>query len=840
MRVSLAWLRDFVDVSLSPPELARRLVMAGLEVEAVERVGPRFDRVVVGRIESMRRHPDADRLTLCEVTDGQTTRSIVCGATNMKPGDHVALALEGALLPNGVTIKRSKIRGQISEGMLCSAAELGLGEDGAGILILPPEARPGAPLEEALGLGDTVLTIKAYPNRPDLLSVLGVAREVAALTGVPLRRPALPAARPGDARVPVAIADAADCPRYAGRRIDGVVVGPSPEWLTCRLEAAGVRSINAVVDVTNSVMLELGQPLHAFDVDRLAGPRIEVRRARAGERLRTLDGALRNLDPEVLVIADAAGPVALAGIMGGEATEVSEATRSVFLESASFAPVVVRRGARRLALATEASYRFERRVDPEGCLDGLNRACELLAALAVPDPAAREAALAGGSDVYPGRAARRGVTLSVTKLNRLLGLAPPLDPPAVAGYLERLELPVRRGADADRLVVEPPSFRLDLERDVDLIEEVARLHGYDAVPYTMPNVTPASEPPGPVAALAGAVRASLTAWGFSEAISYAFIARADLERLSLAEGDPRRAPLALRNPLSAEMAVMRTTLVPGLLAALERNRRHGAERLRLFEVGKVFLPRPGEPLPAEPTWMAALLAGPRHPRGWLWRPEPTDFYDVAGVVEALGEALRVPGLRLAPAVPPDEGQRAVDVLAGLGPAPYLHPGLSARIEVAARGGTAGRHQANGGGPVVAGAVGALHPDLAARLDLGATPAFLIELSLDALAPYAGVRPSVRPIPRFPAVVRDVALILDVSRSAREVLDVACAERQPLLREVAVFDVYQGPPIPPGRRSLGLTLTYQADDRTLTDEEVNRVHTRLTQRLVEALGAEVRQ
>ncbi len=829
MRVSLAWLRDFVDVSLSPPELASRLVMAGLEVETVEQVGPRLDRVVVGRIESMRRHPDADRLTLCEVTDGETTRPIVCGATNMKAGDRVALALEGALLPSGVKIKRSKIRGQSSEGMLCSATELGLGEDSAGILILPPDATPGAPLAEALGLGDTVLTVKVYPNRPDLLSVLGVAREVAALTGAPLRGPKVPAARPGDAGVPVAVADAADCPRYAGRRIDGIVVGPPPEWLTRRLEAAGVRSIDAVVDVTNYVMLELGQPLHAFEADRLAGPRIEVRRARPGERLRTLDGIDRALDPEVLVIADAAGPVALAGIMGGVGSEVTMGTRSVFLESASFAPVVVRRGTRRLGLATEASYRFERRVDPEGCLEALNRACELLGALAVPDPAVREAALAGGSDVYPGRAARRSVTLSVTKLNRLIGLVPPLDSPAVAGYFERLELPVRRGADADRLVIEPPSFRPDLERDVDLVEEVARLHGYDAVPYTMPKVTPANQPQGPVAALAGAARASLTAWGFSEAVSYAFVARADLDRLSLAEGDPRRAPLALRNPLSAEMAVMRTTLVPGLLAALERNRRHGAERLRLFEVGKVFLPRPGEPLPAEPTCMAALLVGPRHPAGWLSRPEPTDFYDAAGIVEALRETLRAPGLRLVPVADGDRGGE-----------PYLHPGLSARVEVAARGGTAGRDQTNGGGPVVVGAVGALHPDLAARLDLGASPAFLIELSLDALAPYAGVRPSFRPIPRFPAVVRDLALILDAARPAAEVLALVRADRQPLLRDVAVFDVYQGPPIPPGRRSLGLTLTYQADDRTLTDDEVNRVHSRLTQRLVEALGAEVRQ
>lgn len=819
MRVSLNWLRDFVEIRLAPAELAERLLMAGVEVETVETVGPSFDRVVVGRIESIRRHPDADRLALCEVTDGATVRSIVCGATNMKPGDRVALALEGATLPDGTKIKRSKIRGQVSEGMLCSPAELRLGEEAGGILILPPDAQPGAPLGAALGLADTVLTIKVFPNRPDLLSMLGVAREVAALTRAPLRRPEVPAGRPGEARVPVSIADPADCPRYVGRRIDGIAIGPSPEWLARRLEAAGVRPRNAVVDVTNYVMLELGQPLHAFDADRLAGPRIEVRRARPGERLRTLDGVDRLLDPEVLVIADASGPVALAGIMGGEPTEVSEATRSVFLESASFNPVVVRRGSKRLALRTEASYRFERRVDPEGCLQALNRACELLAALAVPDPGRRDAALAGGSDVYPAPPRRSTVTLSVSKLNRLLGLVPPLPAGEVAGYLGRLELAVRQGPDPERLVVEPPSFRPDLERDVDLIEEVGRLHGYDAVPYTVPRIQPAVAAPAPVAALAEAAREHLVAWGFSEAISYAFIAPADLERLGLPEGDPRLAPLVLRNPLSTEMSVMRTTLVPGLLAALEQNRSRGVERLRLFEIGKVFRTRPGEPLPAEPTWLALLLTGPRRPPSWHCRPEPTDFYDASGVVEALGEALRVPGLRLVTAA---EGRGE--------PTPYLHPGVSAHIEIApVRGET-----------VPVGAVGALHPDLAARLELDGTPAFLVELSLEALAPRAGVRPVFRPIPRFPAVVRDVALIVDAARPAAEVLAVIRAERQPLLRAAVVFDVYEGPPIPPGKRSLGFTLTYQADDRTLTDEEVNRIHSRLTQRLVETLGAEIRQ
>ena len=826
MRVPLSWLREFVEVALPPAEIARRLTDAGLEVEGVETVGPTLEKVVVARIEAIRRHPDADRLSLCEVTDGQATRTIVCGATNMSVGDRVALALEGAVLPNGAKIKRSKIRGQVSEGMLCSARELGLGDEHAGILILPPDAPLGAPLADALGLGDAVLVVKVYPNRPDLLSIRGVAREVAAVTGAKLvRREVAPLPSTGS-RVPVAIADPADCARYAGRWIDGVASVPSPAWMQRRLEAAGVRPRNAVVDVTNYVMLELGQPLHAFDAERLAGPRIEVRRARPGERLRTLDGVDRALDPEVLVIADASGPVALAGIMGGEPTEVTDATRAVFLESAAFTPAVVRRGARRLGLATEASYRFERRVDPEGCLEALDRATALIAELAVPDAAARARAGADRSDVYVARPARRTVGLSVAKLNRFIGFEPPLTREAVAGYLERLELPVRREADPDRLTVEVPSFRVDLDKDVDLVEEVVRLHGYDAVPYRMPEVRPATDARGAATALAAEARTALVGCGFDEAITFAFIAPAAIERLGLPEDDVRRRPIALRNPLSVEMSVMRTTLVPGLLGAVEHNLRQGVRRLRLFEVGKVFLPREGEKLPLEEMQMAAVLVGARHPRSWQRREEPTDFYDASGVVERLRQAWRAPSL----AVVPTGGSRP--------PAPaYLHPGLSAWIEVGS-----GRQEANGhgSGATIVGSVGALHPDLADRLDLGGLPAFLIEVSLDALAPYAGVRPTYRPTPRFPAVQRDLALIVDAGRPAAEVVALARAERQPLLRDVAVFDVYEGPPVPPGQRSLGLTMTYQADDRTLTDEEVNRVHTRLTQRLVSALGAEIRQ
>lgn len=829
MKVSVSWLRDFVEVTLPPAEVARRLVDAGLEVEGVHAVGPKLDRVVVARIEARRPHPEADRLSLCEVTDGTTTRSIVCGATNMQAGDKVALALEGASLPNGARIKRSRIRGQVSEGMLCSSRELGLGEEQAGILILPPDAPLGAPLGEVLALEDAVFEIKVYPNRPDILSVVGVAREVAAVTGAPLKQPDLPRSRPGEIRVPVVIADPADCFRYAGRRIDGVVVGPSPEWMQRRLEAAGMRPRNVVVDVTNYVMLELGQPLHAFDADTLEGPRIEVRRGRPGERLETLDGVDRVLDREILVIADAGGAVALAGIMGGEPTEVTDATRAVFLESASFAPALVRRGARRLGLATEASYRFERRVDPEGCVAALNRAARLIAELAVSDPAAREAALAGGPDVYPAPAAPKRVGLSIAKLNRLIGLVPPLDRESAAGYLERLDLPVTREADPDRLTVAAPSYRVDLERDVDLIEEIARLHGYDAVPYTLPRVRPAPDTRTAVSRLADAARDALVGCGFSETISFAFIAPSGLERLGLAGGDPRRSPIPIRNPLSVEMSVMRTTLVPGLLGAVEANLRQGARRMRLFEIGKVFLPRAGERLPTETTSLAAVLVGPRDPAGWN-RPEtPADLFDATGVVERLAQALRASGLSV---VPVGDGRPPAE--------PYLHPSVAGWLEIATgRRGAANGHGGAGGG-VVVGSVGALHPDLAARLDLEGLPAFLIELSLDALAPHAAIRPTFRPIPRFPAVVRDLALILDVSRSAREVLDVARAERQPLLRDVTVFDVYEGPPVPAGQRSLGLTITYQADDRTLTDEEVNRVHTRVTQRLVTALGAEIRR
>jgi len=799
MRVPLDWLAELVDLP-EPSALRERLEMAGFEDVAVEDTGPDLGALRVGAVRERGAHPNADRLSLCRVDVGEEEPlEIVCGAPNVAAGQKVAVALPGTKLPDGTKLKRTKIRGVASHGMICSARELGLGEDAAGILVLPDSARVGAPLPEALDTGARVLELGLTPNRGDAASLLGVAREVRALFGGTLR---VPPCEPPEAGAPSVEAvrvtiDARDrCHHYVGRVVRGVRVGPSPEPLRRRLEAAGFRSVNNVVDVTNAVLLELGQPLHAFDLATLRGGEIRVRRAEPGEKLLALDGRTLALDPDDLVIADAERPVALAGVMGGADTEVGERTTDLLLESAHFHPTGVRRSARRHGLSTEASYRFERGVDPEGVARASERAARLLAEHCGGSPA-------------PGAAEDRGephpvpppIALEVPRANRLLGTAIDRD--------EARQLLARVGVEAEpegegRLRCRVPSHRNDLWIPQDLVEEVARIHGYDRIPTTRPvaELAPATRPA--TWGRADATRDGLAAAGMTEVVTLPFVAPADLDGLRLPEGDPLRRLVRVRNPIHEDESHLRSTLLPSLLRVAGQNRARQVDSVRIFEVARAFRARgPGE-LPEEPLLVAGLWV--RGEERGLFEPEPPPlFYEVRGVAERLLKFLGyVASLR------PDPER------------PYLHPGAAAGV-------FAGEERV--------GALGELHPEVAARAGLDA-PAAALELDLTRLG-RAPPRPRrVAPVSRQPQVRRDLAVVVDADVPGGEVLEAIRGSGGDLV-SADVFDRYTGRGVPEGRVSLAFRLVFQRADRTLTFAEVQKATERIVRMLSHRFGAELR-
>ncbi len=809
MRISLNWLKSYVDVALPPDEVARRLTLAGLEVSGLEPVGEGIGEVVVGQILEKGPHPNADRLSFCRVSDGQETHDIVCGATNMEAGDKVALARVGALLPGGVQIRKAKIRGQTSCGMMCSERELGLGDDHAGILILPPETEVGRPVVDVLGLPDVVLEVELTPNRADCLSVVGVAREVAALTGARLRVPQPRFAEEGppvEEETSVEIRAPDLCHRYAARVIRGVRLAPSPVWLRQRLRSAGVRAINNVVDVTNYVLLELGHPLHAFDLRRLAGGRIVVQRARPGERFTTLDGQERNLDGDSLVICDAERAVALAGIMGGLNSEVQDDTVDLLLESAYFLPANIRTTSKRLGLRTEASYRFERGTDVEGLRLALDRTAELIAELA------GGAVARGVWDAYPNRHGDRCVPLRFAKVAGVLGVEVP--PDEIVRALESLGLEILQ-RDPEGLEARIPTHRVDLEREIDLIEEVARLRGYETIPATLPTVPMTCEPAPPHLGLADRTRDVLAGLGLREAITLSFVDPEEDDRLALPADSPLRRKVTLANPLSRDTAVLRTSLLPGLLRAASLNARRQNRDVRLFEVGRTYHPAEGQPLPREVLRVASVLTGRRWPLAWWTGAEPVDFFDAKGAVEELLRSLGVSGARF---------ESAPDV-------PWLHPGRAARVVVEAGAGT-------GAEPEPLGWVGQIHPDRGEAYELP-SPAVAFELDLEALARAAAEPGHFSGLERFPAVERDVAVVVDRTVAAQAVLDALASLDSPLVRSARLFDVFEGGRLPPGKVSLAVRVVYRSEERTLTEEEAAEVEDAILRRLEERVGARLR-
>jgi phenylalanyl-tRNA synthetase beta chain len=613
MRVSLSWLQDYVTIDVEMAKLAEALTMAGLEVDALVDRYACLDRIVVGRIIEMAPHPDADTLSVCKVDVGRGMKTIVCAATNIQEGNLVPVALAGAELPAGDRIAVERVRGQASEGMLCSEAELAVGTDRSGILLLPERATPGMGIAAALGLSDTIIEFDLTPNRSDCLSVIGIAREVAAILKKPLRSPEvmLPAGEtPMEELTSVTIEAPEHCPRYTARVVLDVKIGPSPFWLQDRLHSVGLRSINNVVDVTNFVLMEMGQPLHAFDFDRLAEHRIVVRTAQGGQNFVTLDGVQRALGPDMLMICDGEGPVALAGIMGGLESEIEDDTRAVLIESAYFDPISIRRTAKRLGLNTESSFRFERGVDPEGVRTALDRAAQLM----VQTAGGRLAA--GVIDNYPRPIPQRTIELSTKRTNRLLGMVMSQD--EISSYLTSVQLDIAP-LDEDRLRVMAPTFRVDLKRPEDLMEEVARLKGYDQIPTTQPLSHVVANPQDKKLQVRNQLRQVFAGCGFSEVVTYSFIAQEACDSLQLAHGDPRRHMVSILNPLTEDQGVMRTSLLPGLLATMYRNSTQQNKDLRIFEIGKIFLSpstAQGDELPEEVQMMSGLWTGARHDRTW--------------------------------------------------------------------------------------------------------------------------------------------------------------------------------------------------------------------------------
>jgi phenylalanyl-tRNA synthetase beta chain len=827
VRAVWSWLLELAELErdVSADEGARLLTGAGLEVEAALRLGGAFSGVVVAEVVAAERHPRADRLTVVDVIDrpGGPAARVVCGAPNVPPpGGRVLWARPGAVLPGdgGATVQIAKraLKGVESAGMLCSEKELGIGDDASGIAVLvgdEAKAALGASAEDALHLADTVLDVSAPANRPDTLGHLGLARELCALVGGRLAPADIDLAPVTDASLEAAdlmaidIDDPEGCSRYVARLIDGLRVAPSPGWMRRRLQAVGVRPISNLVDVTNYVLFELGHPLHAFDSRQVAEGRIRVRRARAGERMTTLDGQERALEPRDLLICDARGPVGLAGVMGGQNSEVADDTSRVLLEAAAFDPLSVRRTARRLGIHSEASTRFERGVDPEGAERASRRASQLLAQLGGGRVAA------GGVDVYPRPPARDRIRLRASRASSLAGI--PITREAASAVLRRLALEVEpddRG-DTDELRVVAPSFRPDLTREVDLIEEVLRLQGYDQLPATLPPL--AEAPAGLADRRAPSVRRVLTGLGWNEAITFGFTSPGRIRDLRLPHDDPRLRMVELRNPMSVDQSVMRTSLLPNLLAAAARNIKYEVSDVWLFELGTVFHPREGGELPDEPTRLAGVVCG-RRP-GWLGPGPDADFYDVKGAVERV----------LAELMPPESGQGGQIARSGVPPAfrfepardvPYLHPGVAARV-VAADGS-------------VVGELGEVHPEVRAAFDI--TPAcFVFDLDLGRL-PQPEPR-QMRPVPRFPAITRDISLFVAAEIPAARVGDLIADRRDPLIEQLRVLEEYRDPErVPPGQKGLLWSITYRSSEKTLTDGEVDERHEALVSHLVEKLAA----
>ncbi|MEG6617057.1 phenylalanine--tRNA ligase subunit beta [Peptococcaceae bacterium 1198_IL3148] len=805
MKVSYKWLQEFVDVNIPPQELADRLTMAGVAVENVHYLGEGITNVVTGQILKIDPHPNADKLVICQVTtDGEDRIQIVTGAQNVREGHKIPVAKVGAKLPIGLTIKKSKLRGEPSNGMLCSGQELGIdtkllpAEQQHGIMILPEDAPLNVDIVEYLGLDDYILELELTPNRGDCLSMLGVAREVAVMLGLEMRLPETNPAEndtevSGLAKVDIEAEDL--CNRYVVRVVQDVEIGPSPAWMQQRLRAAGVRPINNVVDVTNYVMLEFGQPLHAFDYDKLTDHHIIVRRAKADEPLVTLDETERKLTEDMLVIADPNGPVAVAGVMGGLESEVTASTKNVLIESAFFNPVSVRRTAKALNMRSEASARFEKTIDIGGCVRAADRAALLMQQLGGGQ------VVKGVIDNYPHSTIEKTVTLRPERVEYLLGIK--IEKQHIIDMLSALQFKVQpEGAE---LLVTIPTFRPDISLEADLVEEVARIYGYNNIPNTLIYGPTTQGKRDFNQQLVHDIRNILVGCGLYEVVTYGFVSPKAFDLMNLPADSKFRNVVKIQNPLSEEQSVMRTVPVPNLLEVLERNHNRQVQNGSIFEIGRVFYPQVGQVLPEERLTLALAFSGYTE-KSWNAPAQPMDFYYAKGVLETL---LNKIGLKEVQFV------RHTD--------PSFHPGRTAAIEVNGK---------------MLGVLGELHPNVienynlphravACKIDL--TDLMAIELEL----------PQYQALPKFPAVDRDLALVVKQDVATKDMVDTITNTSGALLKQVKVFDVYQGAQVQDGYKSQAFSLLFQAPDRTLTDEEVTKQMIKIFKALSEKFAAELR-
>ncbi len=806
MLISQRWLKEFVDLSCTPQELSDVLTMLGIEVDHITDNARAFDRFFVGFVVSREKHPNADKLSVCEVsTGGDTTRTIICGAPNVDAGQKIAVAVDGAIVPNGgFEIGKRKIRGVESNGMICSRFELGIGEDDGGIWVLPDDAVVGTPLAEYLGADDVIYEISVTPNRADALSHLGIAREIAAYYDLPLRMPevAVPeSGAPAAERVSVQIDNAELCPRYAGRVVTGVKIEESPEWLKNRLTAIGLRPRNNVVDITNFVLMECGHPLHAFDLDTIAQKKIVVRTASDGEKFTTLDSKERTLDSQMLMICDAERPVAVAGVMGGENSEITDATTTVFIESAYFKPSSVRRTAKKLDISSDASYRFERGTDINNVIYAVDRAAALIAEIAGGTVAP------GIVDEYPVAVPPVELRLRPARARSIIGVDIPNGDMQL--FLERLRFTVL-AADEEAITVRVPSYRVDIGHEIDIIEEIARLYYYDNIPASLTGAFSFGGNALPevlvVSKMSTLLRDYLPAAGFTELMTQNMIDPASAAMFT-------DKPVRLRNPLGEELSVMRPSLVPSMLRVIERNIRYGERNLALFEIGKQFrYAMPGERTRLEgfheEEYLVVGISGKVQEPGWNVAARDVDFYDIKGALESVIEETRVEGVRLVP-IEQD------------------HPVLTRNaVMVMVRGREIGF-------------AGEIAPAVLKRFDI-APPVYILSISITALDALK-VRPAVySEVSPYPTVYRDLAFVTDMAVTAEKIKNVIAQHAGGHLRELSVFDVFEGGALGEGRKSIGFSLAFNSPDKTLLDSDVDERISAVVEAVERSTGAALRR
>ncbi|MBA4366465.1 MAG: phenylalanine--tRNA ligase subunit beta [Desulfobacterium sp.] len=801
MKFSLSWLKEYIPIEMTPSDLVEGLTMIGLEVDSISDRYAYLDSVLIGRIVEITPHPNAEKLKICLVDIGTETLTIVCGAPNATVGMITACALPGTVFPGGKVLEKGLICNQESFGMLCSEAELGIGSDSDGIVSLPSDVDVGQKLASALKLSDMVFEVDLTPNRPDCLGIIGIAREIAAMQGSSLKYPGIDAFCAGSSiseYTSVEIKNPDLCPRYSAGLLSGISVGPSPFWLQDRLLSIGLRPINNLVDVTNFVMMETGQPLHAFDFDTLSEKRIVVRAAEKGEIFTTLDNKERNLLPGMLLICDAEKPIALAGVMGGVNSEISQKTVNVLIESACFQPSSIRKTSKTLGLNTDASYRFERGVDPRGTVFALKRA-----ALLIKEVAGGQI-VAGVVDAHPIPVAEQVIAMSTKNTNRLLGTN--LDQETMSIHLKSIDFSVKK-INEDILEVTVPTFRVDVSRHEDIVEEVARLSGYNNIPTTFPLIPAAIKPLYKQITIKDRIKDLLIGFGFTEAINYSFIKRSAVDQLRLRPEDSRRCVVEILNPLSEDQAVMRTSLIPGLLDTMHRNISWQTKNLKLFEIGRVFLNTQRKNIqPHEIEYLSCLWTGKRVENSWHGSNLDCDFYDLKGVAEGLLKALRLEGIQFT-ALPSEN-------------CCYHKSGHAASIYAAGE---------------LVGTIGEVHHEVLSNYNLKQT-AFIMELDLDLLITRIPGNKTYKPLPKYPPVSRDITIVVDHGIEVQSVIETLEKMDEKILENAELFDVYVGENIPEKKKSLSLRLTYRSTERTLEDDAVNKIHSKISRMLIKTFSA----